>query len=308
MKSFPFFARLVQRGDAFNPCLRGASSAVFLVASALIIDGPAAAQDAANELPPVSQPETKEAPPPWPEVKSKRIGVPSGPVGNRITVQIRPGPKTLTPPKSTEEKPQAPADLLDWYWNAVPHDLAGAARERFPLALAALDLDEGNMIPSPSFQHVTDLAQRYGTALLINSIGTEVSPALALAMIAVESSGNETAESQAGAKGLMQLMPATAERFGVDPLDPEQNIKGGITYLDWLLSEFNGDVALALAGYNAGENAVKAAKGPPNYPETRAYVPKVLAAWQVTRRLCLTPPELYSDGCVFATNAVRAEN
>lgn len=98
----------------------------------------------------------------------------------------------------------------------------------------------------------------------------------------------------------MQLMPATAERFGVsDTTVAADNIRGGVAYLDWLLQEFGGDPILALAGYNAGENAVKRAGGVPDYPETRGYVPKVLAAWSVAKGLCRTPPQLVSDGCVF---------
>ena len=98
----------------------------------------------------------------------------------------------------------------------------------------------------------------------------------------------------------MQLIPATADRFGVtNALDASQNIKGGVAYLDWLLKEFGGDPILALAGYNAGENAVKKHAGVPPYAETRDYVPKVLAAFAVARNLCRTPPELVSDGCVF---------
>ena len=91
-----------------------------------------------------------------------------------------------------------------------------------------------------------------------------------------------------------------AERFGVtDSTDPKENIAGGVSYMDWLLTEFGGDAVLALAGYNAGENAVKNHDGVPPYSETRAYVPKVLAAWQVARGLCMTPPDLITDPCVF---------
>ena len=87
------------------------------------------------------------------------------------------------------------------------------------------------------------------------------------------SGGRTNAISSAGASGLMQLMPATAERFGVtDRADPKQNIKGGVAYLDWLLKEFKGDAVLALAGYNAGENAVKKHEGVPPYAETQNYV------------------------------------
>jgi len=120
-------------------------------------------------------------------------------------------------------------------------------------------------------------------------------------MITTESDGRKDVESHAGATGLMQLMPATAARFSVtDPKDPAQNIKGGVAYLEWLLEKFDGDPILALAAYNAGENTVIKNGGVPDYAETRAYVPKVIAAFQVAKALCKTPPELYSDGCVFA--------
>ena len=98
----------------------------------------------------------------------------------------------------------------------------------------------------------------------------------------------------------MQLMPATAERFGVtDRLEAEQNIRGGVKYLNWLMSEFGRDPMLVLAGYNAGEGAVKKHGGVPPYRETRDYVPKVLAAFRMASALCQTPPQLLSDGCVF---------
>ena len=156
----------------------------------------------------------------------------------------------------------------------------------------------------PSVQALQDIAQRHGPSILRATIGTRVSPALALAVISVESAGREGARSHAGAQGLMQLIPATAERFGVtDAYDPAQNIQGGVAYLDWLLGEFDGDVVLALAGYNAGEGAVRRNNGVPPFAETRDYVPKVLAAWTVARGLCATVPDLPTDGCVFVVGA-----
>lgn len=105
----------------------------------------------------------------------------------------------------------------------------------------------------------------------------QLRPALVMAVIETESGFNAKAVSRAGAQGLMQLMPATADRFQVeDPFDPLENIKGGMRYLDWLIRHFDGDLEMALAGYNAGENAVKRYDGIPPYRETQDYVGKVL--------------------------------
>jgi soluble lytic murein transglycosylase-like protein len=107
---------------------------------------------------------------------------------------------------------------------------------------------------------------------------TGVSDQLLLAVIATESASIPTAVSPKGAVGLMQLMPATARRFGVvDLSDPFENIRGGALYLKWLLEHFDGNLALALAGYNAGEEAViRAGYRIPPYAETQRYVPRVL--------------------------------
>lgn len=104
-----------------------------------------------------------------------------------------------------------------------------------------------------------------------------VHPDLAYAVAAVESSFDPRARSPKGAQGLMQLMPETAERFGVeDAFDPADNVRGGVRYLRYLLDLFSGDVRLALAAYNAGENAVLANGRVPPYQETRTYVAKVI--------------------------------
>jgi len=106
----------------------------------------------------------------------------------------------------------------------------------------------------------------------------QVSSDLVKAVIAVESEFDQWAVSSKGAQGLMQLMPFTARRFGVsDPFDPRQNIFGGVQYLRLLLDLFQGDVALGLAAYNAGENAVARYRGIPPFRETRGYVQKIQA-------------------------------
>ncbi len=100
-----------------------------------------------------------------------------------------------------------------------------------------------------------------------------IDPNLVLAVIQIESAFHTNAMSPKEAAGLMQLIPATAERFGVhNVFEPQQNILGGVKYLRWLLSYFEGNVTLALAGYNAGERAVDRYGGVPPYAETQAYV------------------------------------
>jgi len=103
-----------------------------------------------------------------------------------------------------------------------------------------------------------------------------VEEAVVRAIIHAESAFNPLAVSSAGAQGLMQLMPATARRFGVaDSFDPAANIRGGVQYLAWLLQRYNGDLTLAAAGYNAGEGAVDRYRGVPPYSETQRYVQRV---------------------------------
>lgn len=107
-----------------------------------------------------------------------------------------------------------------------------------------------------------------------------VDPALVKAVISTESGWNTRAISQKGAVGLMQLIPATAQRFGVgNPFDPAQNVEGGTMYLRSLLDRYNGDLAKSLAAYNAGERAVDLSRGVPAIRETQNYVQKVTHAY-----------------------------
>jgi len=206
----------------------------------------------------------------------RRIGVPQAGSTSRITVQVAPrapsapsGPAaagaagaTTTPraPGSPAIAGLAPApNGVEWYWEAISPSLDDASSFSLEQAVAALRAaPSGQEVPSPRLQAMAELADRYGVEILTASIGTNVSPALILAVISVESAGRSDAVSSAGAQGLMQLMPPTAERFGVtDAFDVRDNIKGGTTYLDWLLKEFDNGVIFALAGYNAGEGSVR---------------------------------------------------
>lgn len=120
-----------------------------------------------------------------------------------------------------------------------------------------------------------------------------VDPKLVYYVIQQESRFKVNAKSGKDAHGLMQMIPATAARFKVaDIYDPEQNINGGVQYLRWLLKRFNGDVNLALAGYNAGEGAVeKCGNKVPDYKETKNYVQKITKAYGKTYHPVLTPTE-----------------
>lgn len=121
----------------------------------------------------------------------------------------------------------------------------------------------------------------------------QLDPALVHALVIVESGHNPRAVSPKGATGLMQLMPGTAERFGVrDRMSPSENIRGGTAYLRFLVDFFEGNLALAVAAYNAGEHAVLMhGRRIPPYAETQAYVPKVLETY---RRLRSTGPTPFS--------------
>jgi soluble lytic murein transglycosylase-like protein len=208
---------------------------------------------------------------------------------------------------SGAERP-VPSASYAWYWELMSPLIEDRSSGRLEAAVAALSRGpEGAAVRAPRLASMQKVADAYGAEILKATVGTGVSPALVLAVIGIESAGRSAAVSHAGATGLMQLMPATAERFGVtDRTDPAQNIRGGVAYLDWLLKEFGNDPILALAGYNAGEGAVKNHGGVPPYAETRDYVPKVLAAWSVARGLCLTQPQLISDGCVFRRSTADA--
>lgn len=158
------------------------------------------------------------------------------------------GPPNFTPPCMVEPKP------------------APVVRAPPPKRAPAEPPPINSRAPADILALVKKLAPEYG-----------MDPRLVLAVIETESNFDIVALSPKNARGLMQLIPETAARFGVrNAFDPAQNVRGGMQYLRWLLAYFRGDVMLAAAAYNAGEGTVNRYRGVPPYAETRAYVAKVI--------------------------------
>jgi soluble lytic murein transglycosylase-like protein len=130
-------------------------------------------------------------------------------------------------------------------------------------------------------------ATQYDAIIEHAAVSSAVEPNLLRAVIVVESGFNSHAVSKRGAVGLMQLMPATASRYGVlNPYDARQNVHGGARYLKFLIDRFGHDIRLALAAYNAGEEAVDRNGGQiPPFSETMAYVPRVLKIYKMLTEL-----------------------
>jgi soluble lytic murein transglycosylase-like protein len=155
-------------------------------------------------------------------------------------------------------------------------------------------------------------ANAYDALIVKYATSYKLEPALIRALIKAESNFNPRAVSSKGARGLMQLMPQTALRYGVRNIfDPEENIAAGVIYLSDLLEMFKGNIALALAAYNAGENLVARIKRIPPYPETQTYVAKIGRMFDFQRSPYLTPevpsqPRIRmvrrSDGVLEITN------
>ena len=188
---------------------------------------------------------------------------------------------------ATMAEPAAPlyAPSTDPYRLRVPGPAQFRLQSGEPDARPRVETSALSVISDrPFHSEVARAAQEFG-----------VDPALIHAVITVESGYNARALSPKGAQGLMQLMPDTAQRFGIGVPNlvwrPDRNIRAGVAYLSALLTLFNQDVALALAAYNAGENAVLRFGGRiPPFRETQDYVPKVLEVYGQLKPQIVPPP------------------
>jgi hypothetical protein len=165
---------------------------------------------------------------------------------------------------------------VGWFHLATKNGNSSSSRE--------LELLDGvSPAPDPACPVVQGLPDRQIIETWVNLLAPEygIDPRLVLALITVESNFDPRARSPRNAQGLMQLLPATAERFAVSDIwDPVQNISGGLTYLRWLMEYYSGKVRLVLAAYNAGEDAVDHYQKIPPYDETKRYVMNILIKYR----------------------------
>ncbi len=202
---------------------------------------------------------------------------PAAPSAKRVVFQSDAGGATLSAPKGatrvlTGSVYRYEKDGVVHYTNVRPRGVA-AAKKLFSYVESCYAC---GALPGVNFGKIG-----LNTSAYSNEIRTAVSQfgveeAIVRAIIHAESAYRPNAISRAGARGLMQLIPATASRFGVtDSFDPGQNIQGGVQYLAWLLKRYNSNLTLAAAAYNAGEGAVDRNGGVPPYKETQRYVERV---------------------------------
>lgn len=207
------------------------------------------------------------------------------------TMNVAGSPAAVAPKPSADAPPRArflrmgstvtysyiDANGVRNYTNRRPKNVANVkvTRVEFPI-FQIENCYACSTLPGVNFGRIRLNTTAYSSEISSAAAQFGVDEAVVRAIIHAESSYNPGALSRVGAQGLMQLMPATARRFGVtNAFDPAQNIRGGVQYLGWLLKRFNGDLTLAAAGYNAGEGAVAKYKGVPPYAETQRYVQRV---------------------------------
>jgi soluble lytic murein transglycosylase-like protein len=218
------------------------------------------------------------------------------------------GVQALTPPapplpvRPRPAAPVAPAVPR----GGVPEIAVSEPPRPSPLSLANILLPEvtPKPRPAPAVPRLPRTAAAYAAMIRGAAERHSLSPALVEAIARVESGFNPRAVSHKGARGLMQVMPATGRRFGVrsDRLfDPEHNLSAGVAYLAWLSKRYEGNLDFVIAAYNAGEGAVDDYGGIPPYRETQTYVRRVRAALRTIEKRELPPPDQATADPVLAS-------
>jgi Transglycosylase SLT domain len=242
------------------------------------------------------------------EFTFKRVGPPAKDGEGLLDIQV--GPKTeirrllptrVDPETDIAQPAVTPSTEAPWFWNRISPRILDGSAQRLELATSIVESHPDELVAfSINPDELERIAGSFGIHILKASVEAQVSPALLLSLIYLESGGEPGLGDRTGPAGLMQLKPEIVRQFAVtDVMNPIDNIGGGARYLEWLLDRFDGDAILALAAFNTDDAVIRAAKGVPDYPETRLFVPRVVAVWSLARQLCMTPPVKATDGCVF---------
>ncbi len=194
-----------------------------------------------------------------------------------------------------------PSSASSWFWEEVPPRIEDGSRAKAMQIVA--NARNGRQGIFRTKAQARSVLTRWRAEIKAAARKAGINEALIVAVVIVESGGNPYAKSPKGALGLGQLMPGTAHRYGVrDAFDPAENLRGSATYLSDLINMFRGDLVLALAAYNSGAQAVFKYRGVPPYAETRAYVPKVLAAFEMAGDICASHPRAARRKCRLSGN------
>lgn len=215
---------------------------------------------------------------PFADFTFRRVKPPSAGTKRFITIQIAPPQQAARTGSNPASEPPAG---YGWFWQSIRPERAAAAPGRF-LAAGALPAPPEAGRSAPRLEALRAIAAARGAEILLATLGTRVSPALALAMI-----------------GALESPDPSRPFAGTRAAGPD-SLEGGIALFSALLDRYDSDPILALAAFFAGTEAIALHAGVPPDAGTRAFVPRVVAGFQVARALCVTPPELYSDGCVFS--------
>ena len=201
----------------------------------------------------------------------------------RLAADAETQPETRTPALVLTREAVKPAPDPKAAATKTPVSAGATAKPTPAMVVTQPIVMPSTAVNEPTVEHIAETTgnPKYDEYVKQAAARNGIDPNLIVAVMRHESGFNSRAVSYKGATGLMQLMPGTARRFGVTNIyDPQQNIEGGARYLRFLLDQFDGDINLVLAGYNAGENAVvNSGYRVPRYRETQAYVKNISARY-----------------------------